>query len=95
MHKTRLSFISRFEDKDTVIRTGINCSVLFRNATHFHDSKKIFCDFSVRMEPENGKIDNENKENKDIDEFQECILQQKPANTKVKSQSDMKAWNAI
>ena len=42
------------------------------------------------MEPENGKIDNENKENKDIDEFQEYILQQKPANTEVKSQSDMK-----
>ena len=40
------------------------------------------------MELENVKTesvnDNENKENKNVDEFQEYILQQKPANTKVK-----------
>ena len=29
----------------------------------------------------------------DDHEFQEYILQQKPADTKVKTQSDMKAWN--
>ena len=28
--------------------------------------------------------ENESKENKNVDEFQEYILQQKPANTKVK-----------
>ena len=33
----------------------------------------------------------ENKENKTVDEFHEYILQQKPGNTKVKTQSDMKA----
>ena len=48
------------------------------------------------MELENEKTErfNEN-ENKNLDEFQEYILQQKPVNTKVKTQSDMKAWNAI
>lgn len=35
---------------------------------------------------------NENKENQDVDEFREFVLQQKPANTKVKTQSDLKAW---
>ena len=54
--------------------------------------------FSVGMELENKKTEsvngNENKENKNVDEFQEYILQQKPTNTKVKTQSDMKAWNA-
>ena len=59
------------------------------------DSKKIFCDFSVGMELENAKTEsvneNENKENKNVDEFKEYILQQKPANTKVETQSDMKA----
>ena len=44
------------------------------------------------MEPENGKTENENKENKNVEEFQKYVLQQKPANTKVKTQSDMKAW---
>ena len=38
------------------------------------------------MELENEKTEsvneNENKENKNVDEFQEYILQQKPANTK-------------
>ena len=64
--------------------------------------KKIFCQFSVRTEQENEKTEgvneNENKENKIVVEFLEHIfniLQEKPANTKVKTQSDMKAWNAI
>ena len=35
------------------------------------------------------------KENKDVDEFQEYISHQKPANIKVKTQSDIKAWKAI
>ena len=39
--------------------------------------------------------ENGNKENKNVREFQEYILQQKPASTKIKTQSDMKAWNAI
>ena len=39
--------------------------------------------------------ENENKENKNVDVFQEYILQQKPANTKVKTQSEMMAWNAM
>ena len=51
------------------------------------------------MEQENEETESvnesENKENKDVDEFQEYILLRKPANTKVKSQSNMKAWNAI
>ena len=38
---------------------------------------------------------NENKENKNVRDFQEHILQQKPTNTIVKSQSNMTAWNAI
>jgi len=33
------------------------------------------------------------KENKNVDKFHESILQQKPANTKIKTQSDMKARN--
>ena len=47
------------------------------------------------MELENEKtkcIETENKENKNVDEFREFSLQQKLANTKVKTQSDMKAW---
>ena len=39
-------------------------------------------------------IKNENKE-KNVDEFQEYVLQQKPANIKVKTKSGMKAWNVI
>ena len=38
--------------------------------------------------------ENKDKENENVDEFQEYILQQKPANTKVKPQSNMKALNA-
>ena len=45
------------------------------------------------MELENKKnenvIKNENKE-KNVDEFQEYVLLQKPTNTKVKTKSDMK-----
>ena len=59
--------------------------------------KKIFFDFSDGMELENEKTESinetESKENND-NEFQEYILEQKPANNKVKTQSDMKAWNA-
>ena len=65
----------------------------------FHDSKMIFCDFSVGTDLENEKTEsvneNVNKGNKNVDEFQEHILQEKPANTKVKTQSDMKAWNVV
>ena len=54
------------------------------------------CDFSVFMKPENGKTEsvneNENKENKNVDDFKRYVLQQEPASTKVKRQSDMKAW---
>ena len=43
------------------------------------------------MEVENKKnenvIKNENKENKNVDEFQEYVLQQKPANAKVKKKA--------
>ena len=39
--------------------------------------------------------ESENKENKNVDEFQESVLQEKLANTKVKTQSDIKAWNVI
>ena len=58
--------------------------------------KKIFFDFSDGMELENEKTESinetESKKNND-NEFQEYILEQKPANNKVKTQSDMKAWN--
>ena len=39
--------------------------------------------------------ENEIQENENVDEFQEYILPQKPANTKVKTQIDMNAWNAL
>ena len=71
----------------------------FLSQNIFHDSKRIFCDFSVGLELENEKTkssnENEKKENKNVDEFQEYILQQKLTNTKLKTQSDVKAWNAI
>ena len=45
------------------------------------------------MEFENERTECVNeKENKNVDEFYEFILQQKLANTKMKTQSDMKAW---
>ena len=58
----------------------------FLSQNSFRDSKKIFCDFSVWLELENEKTEsvnkNENKENKNVDEFQEHILQQKLADKK-------------
>ena len=45
------------------------------------------------MEPEKEKPESVNEnENKIVDEFKKYILQRKLANTKVKTQSDMKAW---
>ena len=47
------------------------------------------------MEPNSHEIiqeENENKENNNVEEFREFILQQKPKNTKIKTQSDMKTW---
>ena len=71
----------------------------FLSQNVFCDSIKTFCDFSVGMELGNEKTEsvskNDNKENKNVNEFQAYILQQKPANTKVKTQSAMKVWNAI
>ena len=52
-------------------------SVLSQNI--FRHINNIFCDFSVAMELENKKTEsvneNENKENKNVDEFQEYIFQ--------------------
>ena len=52
--------------------------------------------FLLSMESDNNTAKNskgnENKENQDVDEFREFVLQQKPTNTKVKTQSDLKAW---
>ena len=68
----------------------------FLSQNIFRDRKKIF---SVRMEIEKEKTesvnDNKNKESKNFDEFEEYILQQNPVKTKVKTQSDKKAWNAM
>ena len=47
------------------------------------------------MESDNKEIsheENENKENNNVNEFREFILQQKPNNTKLKTQSDLKTW---
>ena len=61
----------------------------FPSQNAFRGSTKIFYDFSIGMELEIEKTEsvneNENKENKNVDEFQEYILQQKPADTKVKT----------
>ena len=38
---------------------------------------------------------NKNKESKNFYEFEEYILQQNPLKTKLKTQSDKKAWNAM
>ena len=71
----------------------------FLSQNIFRESENIFCDFCVVMQLEKEKTEsvneNESKENKNVDEFQQYILQQKPTNTNVKAQSDMKAWNAI
>ena len=54
----------------------------------FRASTNIFCDFSVGIELKNEKSKivnkNDNEENKNVSEFQEYILLQKPAKTKVK-----------
>ena len=48
------------------------------------------------MESENQELHplggNKDKENKDVQEFLKFILQQKPDNTKLKIQSDLKTW---
>ena len=66
---------------------------IFLSQNILRDSKKTFCDLCVGMELENKKTvsvnKNENKGNKNVDEFQEYFLQQKQANTKVETQSDM------
>ncbi len=41
---------------------------------------------------EKGHKENENKENNNVNEFHEFILQQKPVNTKLKTQTDVKTW---
>ena len=50
------------------------------------------------MQLENEKTEsvyeNKDKENENVDEFQEYILQHKPANTEVKTLSNMKALDA-
>ena len=50
------------------------------------------------MQLENEKTEsvyeNKDKENENVHEFQEYILQQKPANTEVETLSNMKALNA-
>ena len=45
------------------------------------------------MASQNTAKESQNKEN--IDEFRDFILEQKPTNTKVKTQSDMKAWKQL
>ena len=74
----------------------------FLSQNIFCDSKEILHDFSVGMELENEKTksvnENENKENKNVDRTSfktEDILRQNPANTNVKSESDLRAWNGI
>ena len=45
---------------------------------------------------ENRKTTRVNKnENKNVDEFEKYGLQQKPANAKVETQSDMKVWKRL
>ena len=60
-------------------RTPSGCTKVFFRKLFFLDNKNIFCAFSVGMQLEIGKTesvnDNESKENKDVDEFQEYILQ--------------------
>ena len=54
----------------------------------FDPSKKDFV-----MASQNTAKESQNKEN--IDKFRDFILEQKPTNTKVKTQSDMKAWKQL
>ena len=61
---------------------------IFLSQNIFRDSKEIVCDFSVGMELQNEKTESvtENgKESKNVDEFQEYILQQKRARDKSKN----------
>ena len=61
---------------------------IFLSQNIFRVSKEIVCDFSVGMELQNEKTESvtENgKENKNVDEFQEYILQQKRARDKSKN----------
>ena len=48
------------------------------------------------MKPENGKTESVNehqyKDNKNVEGFKNTFCKKKPQNTKVKTQSDMKAW---
>lgn len=44
------------------------------------------------MESDNKETGLEDKENTNVDEFREYILQQKPANTKIRTQYDLKTW---
>ena len=64
------------------------CFVICPLKNYFHGSKR-FPVVSVSMQLENEETacvnENENKENKNVDEFHEFVLQQKPANTKVKT----------
>ena len=65
---------------------------------NFRDSKNIIYDYPVRMQLVNEKTEsvneNKDKENENVDEFQEYILQHKPANTEVKTLRNMKAFDA-
>lgn len=71
------TFISR--NKISPKSKPVHASFLSQNI--FRVSKKIFCDFSIGMELGNEKTDNvtenENKENDNVNEFQEYTLQQK------------------
>lgn len=76
----------------------VHQSFLLQNV--FRASKKIYCDFSVEMELENEKTEsvdeNENKVNKNVNEFQKYISQQfKTGKHKSETTSDIKNWNAI
>ena len=88
MERYCLLWIARFVPAIKFRQSPSGCTKIFLSQNVFHDSKRIFCDFSVGMELENKKTksvsENENKENKNVDEFQEYILQQKPTNAKVK-----------
>ena len=65
--------IARFVPAITFRRSPSGCT-----QNIFRGSKKSFCDFSVGKELENERTESvNNNENKNVDEFQEYILQQK------------------
>ena len=71
-------------------RSPSRCTKVFFPKYILRDREKIFCDFSAGIELENepeteSVNENENEDNKNVDDCQKYILQQKPANTKVKS----------